>query len=221
MTHFLDGMQRSEIVKESLVMTSKKINVNLGDSVIGRNEWDNKWIFDEGLDVSVEVSEVPNVEEYGGKDDWRVIHHLSAAPLPDVAPPPTAKESQHQDTDDAGVIVGLDVTLVSNEPAIAAIAYGLDKKATSVGEKNVLIFVLGDGTFDVCLLTIERGFFEGKTTAGDTHLGGENFDNKIVFFKGQEPCKTIKPDEADASLLVSNTEIYLHREGSCSKMVSW
>ncbi|XP_042059366.1 heat shock cognate 70 kDa protein 1-like [Salvia splendens] len=91
------------------------------------------------------------------------------------------KESQHQGTDDAGVIVGLDVMLVINKPAIAAIAYGLDKKTTSVGEKNVLISSLETGK-----------------TAGDTHLGGENFDNRMVFFKGQEPCKTIKPDEAVA-----------------------
>ena len=65
-----------------------------------------------------------------------------------------------------------------NEPTAAAIAYGLDKK----GERNVLIFDLGGGTFDVSLLTIDDGFFEVKATAGDTHLGGEDFDNKIVEY---------------------------------------
>ncbi|KAL9689844.1 hypothetical protein QQ045_010235 [Rhodiola kirilowii] len=77
---------------------------------------------------------------------------------------------QRQATKDAGVITGLNVMKIINEPTAAAIAYGLDKKATSVGEKNVLIFDLGGGTFDVSLLTIEEGIFEVKATAGDTHL---------------------------------------------------
>jgi len=69
---------------------------------------------------------------------------------------------------------------IINEPTAAAIAYGLDKKGA--GERNVLIFDLGGGTFDVSLLTIEDGIFEVKATAGDTHLGGEDFDNKLVEF---------------------------------------
>lgn len=69
---------------------------------------------------------------------------------------------------------------IINEPTAAAIAYGLDKKSTQ--EKNVLIFDLGGGTFDVSLLTIEEGIFEVKATAGNTHLGGEDFDNKLVEF---------------------------------------
>lgn len=69
---------------------------------------------------------------------------------------------------------------IINEPTAAAIAYGLDKKAD--GERNVLIFDLGGGTFDVSLLTIDEGIFEVKATAGDTHLGGEDFDNKLVEF---------------------------------------
>ncbi|CAL5346374.1 unnamed protein product [Camellia sinensis] len=69
---------------------------------------------------------------------------------------------------------------IINEPTVAAIAYGLDKKATGVCEKNVLIFDLGGGTFDVSLLTIEKGIFEVNATAGDTHLGGEDFNNRMV-----------------------------------------
>jgi L1 cell adhesion molecule like protein len=69
---------------------------------------------------------------------------------------------------------------IINEPTAAAIAYGLDKKAAK--EENVLIFDLGGGTFDVSLLSIEDGIFEVKATAGDTHLGGEDFDNKLVEF---------------------------------------
>ncbi|KAF8396230.1 hypothetical protein HHK36_017844 [Tetracentron sinense] len=93
---------------------------------------------------------------------------------------------QRQATKDAGAIAGLNVMRLTNEPSAAAIAYGLDKKASSSGEQNVLIFDLGGGTFDVSLLTIQEGIFEVKATAGDTHLGGEDFDNRLVnhFVKG-------------------------------------
>ncbi|RYR03154.1 hypothetical protein Ahy_B06g081994 isoform B [Arachis hypogaea] len=93
-----------------------------------------------------------------------------------------------------GVIAGLNVMRIINEPTAAAIAYGLDKKATSVGEKNVLIFDLGGGTFDVSLLTIEEGIFEVKATAGDTHLGGEDFDNRMVNHFVQEFKRKNKKD---------------------------
>merc|ERR1719193_955717 len=88
-------------------------------------------------------------------------------------------DSQRQATKDAGVISGLNVLRIINEPTAAAIAYGLDKKKGS-NEQNVLIFDLGGGTFDVSILTIEDGIFEVKATAGDTHLGGEDFDNRLV-----------------------------------------
>ncbi|KAL8290450.1 hypothetical protein RQP46_002708 [Phenoliferia psychrophenolica] len=95
-----------------------------------------------------------------------------------VTVPAYFNDSQRQATKDAGVISGMNVLRIINEPTAAAIAYGLDKK--TVGEKNVLIFDLGGGTFDVSLLTIEEGIFEVKATAGDTHLGGEDFDNRLV-----------------------------------------
>ncbi|PRQ71868.1 Heat shock protein 70 family [Rhodotorula toruloides] len=95
-----------------------------------------------------------------------------------VTVPAYFNDSQRQATKDAGLISGLNVLRIINEPTAAAIAYGLDKK--SEGEKNVLIFDLGGGTFDVSLLTIEEGIFEVKATAGDTHLGGEDFDNRLV-----------------------------------------
>merc|ERR1719158_2376030 len=88
----------------------------------------------------------------------------------------------------------LNVMRIINEPTAAAIAYGLDKKATSVGEKNILIFDLGGGTFDVSLLTIEDGIFEVKATAGDTHLGGEDFDNRMVNHFVQEFKRKNKKD---------------------------
>ncbi|CAL9091482.1 unnamed protein product [Musa textilis] len=97
-----------------------------------------------------------------------------------VTVPAYFNDSQRQATKDAGSIAGLNVIRMINEPTAAAIAYGLDKKAARTGEKNVLIFDLGGGTFDVSLLTIEEGIFEVKATAGDTHLGGEDFDNRLV-----------------------------------------
>jgi heat shock protein 1/8 len=111
-----------------------------------------------------------------------------------VTVPAYFNDSQRQATKDAGVIAGLNVMRIINEPTAAAIAYGLDKKATSVGEKNVLIFDLGGGTFDVSLLTIEEGIFEVKATAGDTHLGGEDFDNRMVNHFVQEFKRKYKKD---------------------------
>jgi len=98
-----------------------------------------------------------------------------------VTVPAYFNDSQRQATKDAGVISGLNVLRIINEPTAAAIAYGLDKKkGNSNSESNVLIFDLGGGTFDVSILTIEDGIFEVKSTAGDTHLGGEDFDNRLV-----------------------------------------
>ena len=97
-----------------------------------------------------------------------------------VTVPAYFSDNQRQATKDAGSIAGLNVLRIINEPTAAAIAYGLDKKGA--GERNVLIFDLGGGTFDVSLLTIDEGVFEVKATAGDTHLGGEDFDNKLVEY---------------------------------------
>merc|ERR1711861_92142 len=98
-----------------------------------------------------------------------------------ITVPAYFNDQQRQATKDAGAIAGLNVLRIINEPTAAAIACGLDK-AAGCGEKNVLIFDLGGGTFDVSLLTIEDGIFEVKATAGDTHLGGEDFDNRVVDF---------------------------------------
>ena len=95
-----------------------------------------------------------------------------------VTVPAYFNDSQRQATKDAGSIAGLNILRIINEPTAAAIAYGLDKVKGK--ESNVLIFDLGGGTFDVSLLTIDDGIFEVKATAGDTHLGGEDFDNRLV-----------------------------------------
>merc|ERR1711953_766508 len=96
-----------------------------------------------------------------------------------ITVPAYFNDSQRQATKDAGVISGLNVLRIINEPTAAAIAYGLDKKKRGK-ETNVLIFDLGGGTFDVSILTLDDGIFEVKSTAGDTHLGGEDFDNRMV-----------------------------------------
>ncbi|KAG9455901.1 hypothetical protein H6P81_000409 [Aristolochia fimbriata] len=111
-----------------------------------------------------------------------------------VTVPAYFNDSQRQATKDAGAISGLNVMRIINEPTAAAIAYGLDKKASRAGERNILIFDLGGGTFDVSLLTIEEGIFEVKSTAGDTHLGGEDFDNRMVNHFVQEFKRKHKKD---------------------------
>ncbi|GMM49852.1 Hsp70 family ATPase [Starmerella bacillaris] len=117
----------------------------------------------------------------GGKVDQAVI-----------TVPAYFNDSQRQATKDAGTIAGLNVLRIINEPTAAAIAYGLDKKGQ--GEHNVLIFDLGGGTFDVSLLSIDDGIFEVKATAGDTHLGGEDFDNRLVNHFAQEFKRKYKKD---------------------------
>merc|ERR1712154_164936 len=94
-----------------------------------------------------------------------------------VTVPAYFNDAQRQATKDAGTIAGMTVMRIINEPTAAAIAYGMDKKE---GEKNVLVYDLGGGTFDVSLLTIDNGVFEVVATNGDTHLGGEDFDQRVM-----------------------------------------
>lgn len=126
-----------------------------------------------------------------------------------VTVPAYFNDSQRQATKDAGIISGLNVMRIINEPTAAAIAYGLDKKGE--GEKNVLIFDLGGGTFDVSLLTIEEGIFEVKATAGDTHLGGEDFDNRLVNHFTQEFKRKNKKD------LTSNARALRRLRTACER----
>ena len=110
-----------------------------------------------------------------------------------ITVPAYFNDSQRQATKDAGVIAGLNVLRIINEPTAAAIAYGLDKKKRGK-ETNVLIFDLGGGTFDVSILTLDDGIFEVKATAGDTHLGGEDFDNRLVDHFVKEFLRKHKKD---------------------------
>ncbi|KAL4447327.1 hypothetical protein ABPG77_007360 [Micractinium sp. CCAP 211/92] len=113
-----------------------------------------------------------------------------------ITVPAYFNDSQRQATKDAGAISGLEVLRIINEPTAAAIAYGLDKKTKGAkhSEHNVLIFDLGGGTFDVSLLSIDEGIFEVKATAGDTHLGGEDFDSRLVAHFTQEFKRKYKKD---------------------------
>lgn len=124
-----------------------------------------------------------------------------------ITVPAYFNDQQRQATKDAGLISGLEVLRIINEPTAAAIAYGMDKKA---GEKNIIVFDLGGGTFDVSLLTIDNGVFEVVATSGDTHLGGEDFDQRLtehfvkVFKKKNN--KDIKDDPRSMQKLKGEVE---------------
>ncbi|XP_031485421.1 heat shock cognate 70 kDa protein-like isoform X2 [Nymphaea colorata] len=111
-----------------------------------------------------------------------------------VTVPAYFNDSQRQATKDAGTIAGLNVMRIINEPTAAAIAYGFDKNVGSRGKKNILVFDLGGGTFDVSILTMEKGTFEVKATGGDTHLGGEDFDNRMVDYFVEQIKRKHKKD---------------------------
>ncbi|CAO2142669.1 unnamed protein product [Urochloa humidicola] len=114
-----------------------------------------------------------------------------------VTVPACSTDSQRQGTRDAGVIAGLNVVRIVSEPTAAAMAYGLDKKDRFINDDYVLVFDLGGGTFDVSLLKILEGIFEVITTAGDTHLGGEDFDNRMVNYFAREFKRKNKKDITD------------------------
>ncbi|KAI8821256.1 hsp70-like protein [Fimicolochytrium jonesii] len=128
-------------------------------------------------------------EEYLGRNVTRAV----------VTVPAYFNDAQRQATQDAGVIAGLDIVRIVNEPTAAALAYGLNRKG---GEQHVLVYDLGGGTFDVSLLAIDDGIFEVLATSGDTHLGGEDFDNRLIrHFSSLWKEKTGKDCNKDAKAM--------------------
>merc|ERR1712158_316190 len=135
-----------------------KVDTSAGEKVFSAEEISSM--------VLIKMKEV--AEEFLGKD---VTHAV-------VTVPAYFNDAQRQATKDAGIIAGLNVMRIIDEPTAAAIAYGMDKDKE--GEKNILVFDLGGGTFDVSLLTIDSGVFEVVATNGDTHFGGEDFDQRVM-----------------------------------------
>ncbi|XP_049926122.1 heat shock 70 kDa protein 1 [Epinephelus moara] len=143
---------------------------------------ENKAFYPEEISSMVLVKMKEIAESYLGQKVTNAV----------ITVPAYFNDSQRQATKDAGIIAGLHVMRIINEPTAAAIAYGLDKSKS--GERNVLIFDLGGGTFDVSLLIIEDGIFEVKATSGDTHLGGEDFDSRMVSHFMEEFKRKQKKD---------------------------
>lgn len=171
-----------EVVNDAKHFPFKIIDKNGKPSVQVEYKGETKSFTPEEISSMILVKMKETAENYLGKEIKDSV----------VTVPAYFNDSQRQATKDAGVIAGMNILRIINEPTAAAIAYGLDKKGQA--EHDVLIFDLGGGTFDVSLLSIDEGVFEVKATAGDTHLGGEDFDNRLVSHLADEFKRKTKKD---------------------------
>lgn len=158
---------------------------------------ETKKLYPEEISAAVLVKMKETAEAYLGE----TVKHAV------VTVPAYFNDAQRQSTKDAGAIAGLNIVRMINEPTAAAIAYGLDKK----GVRNILIFDLGGGTFDTSILTVDEGVFEVKSTCGDTHLGGEDFDEKLKLYCVHEFGKKNKMSREDVETNILNNPKYLNK----------
>lgn len=158
------------IVKEDMKLWSYRVVDDGNDrpQIVANFKGEDKTFYPEEISAMLLTKMKEMVEAYTGEDSKDVV----------ITVPAYFNDQQRQATKDAGSIAGLNVLRIINEPTAAAIAYGLDNKSSQ--EKNILVFDFGGGTFDVTVLTVEDGLFEVKATGGNTHLGGEDIDNRLV-----------------------------------------
>jgi L1 cell adhesion molecule like protein len=189
------------VVQRDIKLWPFKVEAGAEDKpmIVVKYKGENKKFYAEEISSMVLTKMKETAEAFLGKTVKNAV----------VTVPAYFNDSQRQATKDAGAICGLNVLRIINEPTAAAIAYGLDKKGK--GEKNILIFDLGGGTFDVSLLTIDDGVFEVKATAGDTHLGGEDFDNKMVEYCSAEFLKKYNLDIRDNARAMKRLRIQCER----------
>ena len=164
---------------------------------------ENKLFTAEEISAMILTEMKTTAETYLGKPVKRAV----------ITVPAYFNDAQRRATVDAGIIAGLKVERIINEPTAAAIAYGLDK--TNEGEKTVLVFDLGGGTFDVSLLTIDHGLFEVKATCGNSYLGGQDFDNKLVTWCLKE--FKMKNKNIDVDDMVKNAKVLGKLKSACEK----
>ncbi|KAI4301770.1 hypothetical protein L6164_035017 [Bauhinia variegata] len=159
----------SEVQRDIKFLPYKVVNKDGKPYIQVKVKGENKVFSPEEVSAMVLTKMKETAEAYLGKKIKDAV----------VTVPAYFNDAQRQATKDAGTIAGLNVVRIINEPTAAAIAYGLDKKG---GEKNIMVYDLGGGTFDVSILTIDNGVFEVLSTSGDTHLGGEDFDHRLMDY---------------------------------------
>jgi heat shock protein 5 len=159
----------SSVQQDAKFFPFRVVNRNNKPNIVVKIDGKDKEFTPEEISAMVLIKMKEIAEAYLGK---KVVNAV-------VTVPAYFNDAQRSATKDAGTIAGLNVLRIINEPTAAAIAYGMDKKEA---EKNILVFDLGGGTFDVSLLTIDNGVFEVVSTSGDTHLGGEDFDQRVMDY---------------------------------------